>query len=302
MNADTSDTRTNRSGKGAAASTGSAKRGRGRPTLSNEELLDRALTLFLEQGFEGASMDAITAAAGVAKRTVYQRYGDKESLFKAALERAIEEWIVPVERLHALECEDLERTLRDIARVLIRNIMTPAGLRLLKITNAEAGRRPDISVFTYEHGTRQTILYLADLFRRRIGPAAGPIDDWEEAAIAFLNSVVSGPPTKTAWGLSFDDESVERHIVFTVRLFIFGLMPRDAQAGVEAGPKSGLGESARAASLSDAPVPAGHGSAASGVRMRELEEENRTLRKLLVDTMLENVGLENAGGRSPASG
>ncbi len=72
----------------------------GRPTLSNEELLDTALDLFVENGFEQTSFEAICAAAGMAKRTVYARYGDKTTLFKAALARAIEEWIVPVERLH----------------------------------------------------------------------------------------------------------------------------------------------------------------------------------------------------------
>lgn len=255
---------------------GQAKRGRGRPTLSNEELLDRTLDLFLEQGFEGTSIDAITAAAGVAKRTVYARYGDKSALFKAALERAIEEWIVPIERLQGLECDDLERTLQDIARVLIRNIMSPAGQRLLKITNAEASRRPDISVFTYKHGTEQTILYLADLFHRRISPAA-PMDDWKESAIAFLNSVVSGPPSKTAWGLSFDDESVERHITFTVRLFLFGLMPRKAPPGTRP-PQSTIRTSSRE-----------EVEKASSVRLAELEEENQQLRKLLVDAMLENA-------------
>src|SRR5690606_36361585 len=75
------------------------KRRPGRPSLSNEELLDKALDLFLEQGFERTSIDAITAAAGMAKRTVYARYGDKTNLFKAALKRAISEWIVPVDRL-----------------------------------------------------------------------------------------------------------------------------------------------------------------------------------------------------------
>src|SRR5215468_4156786 len=86
----------------------------GRPTLSNEELLDKALDLFLEQGFERTSIDAITAAAGMAKRTLYLRYGDKKSLFKAALQRAIEEWIVPVEQLRAVESDDLEETLLSV--------------------------------------------------------------------------------------------------------------------------------------------------------------------------------------------
>src|ERR1700756_978146 len=83
-------------------------RGPGRPTLSNEELLDKALDIFLEKGFERTSIDAITAAAGMAKRTVYLRYSDKTALFKAALERAIEEWIVPIAVLRAAETDDLE--------------------------------------------------------------------------------------------------------------------------------------------------------------------------------------------------
>ncbi len=47
-----------------------ARRGPGRPTRTNAELLDKALDLFLENGFERTSIDAITAAAGMAKRTV----------------------------------------------------------------------------------------------------------------------------------------------------------------------------------------------------------------------------------------
>lgn len=43
----------------------------GRPSLSNEALLDVALDLFLDQGFERTSIEAICARAGMAKRTVY---------------------------------------------------------------------------------------------------------------------------------------------------------------------------------------------------------------------------------------
>src|ERR1043166_857335 len=106
------------------------RRGPGRPTLSNEELLDKALDIFLEKGFERTSIDAITAAAGMAKRTVYLRYGDKTALFKAALQRAIEEWIVPVEQLRACESEDLEETLLRVGQTLVANLMRPEGLRL----------------------------------------------------------------------------------------------------------------------------------------------------------------------------
>jgi TetR/AcrR family transcriptional repressor of mexJK operon len=200
----------------------------GRPTLSNEALLDKALDIFLEMGFERTSIDAITAAAGMAKRTVYLRYEDKTALFKAALERAITEWIVPVEVLRAAEREDLETTLLSLGQILLSNIMTPAGLRLLRITNAESVRMPEISVFTSQKGTEPTLLYLADMLRRR----AGIVTDVDAAALAFLHLVVGGPATAIAWGAVFDDATIEQHTKYSVHLFLNGLLPR-IQSGLE---------------------------------------------------------------------
>ena len=41
---------------------GRVSRGPGRPSLTNEQLLHKALDLFLENGFERTTIDAITAA------------------------------------------------------------------------------------------------------------------------------------------------------------------------------------------------------------------------------------------------
>jgi AcrR family transcriptional regulator len=249
-----------------------ARRGPGRPTLSNEELLDKALDIFLEKGFERTSIDAITAAAGMAKRTVYLRYGDKTTLFKAALERAIEEWIVPIETLRAAETDDLEETLLRIGQILVRNLMSPAGLRLLRITNAEAGRMPEIGVYTYKHGTGRTLAYLADLFRRRLVHVEGELADADAAAVAFLNLVVAGPPTMTVWGLQLDEAAVDRHTRYAVDLFLHGLLPRAPEA---AGAEVAGGE-----------------AGARPPEQKSLADENRRLKKLLVETMLELTALK----------
>jgi AcrR family transcriptional regulator len=234
------------------------RRGPGRPTLSNEQLLDKALDLFLEQGFERTSIEAIAAAAGMAKRTLYARYPDKLSLFRAALHRAIEEWILPIERLRAVESDDLEGTLLAIGRILVANIMTPSGLRLLRITNAESARMPEIGQFTYREGTERTIGYLTELFQRRIGQEAGQPTDWHEAAVAFLY-LVTGPATVTAWGMTLDEETIDQHTVYCVRLFLHGLLPPGRS-------KAASGE---------APELAG------------LKAENRRLRDMLVASMLD---------------
>ncbi len=217
----------------AASLSEPARRRPGRPSLSNEQLLDIALDLFLEQGFERTSIEAICAAAGMAKRTVYARYGDKESLFRAALQRAIEEWIVPIERLRAAEVEDLEASLLAIGEILLANIMSPAGLRLLRLTNAESGRSPEIGAYNVQQGTEPTIEFLAELFARRLSSEGKGLLDPRDAAEGFLH-LVTGPGIDAAWGLQRDEAALARHIRSSVRLFLHGALPRDAGEADEA--------------------------------------------------------------------
>lgn len=213
------------------AVTKSVRRRPGRPTLSNEELLDTALDLFLEKGFERTSIDAITAAAGMAKRTIYARYGDKTNLFKAALTRAIEEWIVPIERLRAAETADFEATLIAIGQILVENTLSPAGLRLLRLTNAESVKMPEISIYNVQHGTEPTLAYLADLFRSRLDHGKTTLEDAQNAAQAFLDLVVGGVANNAALGFAIEPKAVEQHTRYCVRLLLYGLLAEAPSPG-----------------------------------------------------------------------
>ena len=196
-----------------------------RPSLSNDELLAAAFDLFVEHGFEGTSIDMITASAGMAKRTVYLRYGDKESLFKAAIQRAIDLWVVPVDRLRDAETSDLEESLIAIGQLLVANVLSPAGLRLLQLTNAVSRRMPEIGAHNVRQGTGPTIDYLADFLRRRMVMPLRHFADATEAARAFINLVVTGPGSMVAWGVLLDAATIDPHIQSSVRLFLHGLLP-----------------------------------------------------------------------------
>jgi AcrR family transcriptional regulator len=63
---------------------------RGRPRKEHAgnidaDILKAAIALFDEQGFEGASMEAVAARASISKRTLYMRYPDKKALIKAVI-------------------------------------------------------------------------------------------------------------------------------------------------------------------------------------------------------------------------
>src|SRR6478736_1568285 len=118
------------------------RRRAGRPTREqarqrHEELLDCALDVFLANGFERSTIDAIAVSTGMAKRTIYGLYPDKAALFRAAVQRAVDRWIVPIDVLYAVETDDLEETLIAIAKMRLESFTSPAGVALQRVLNAE---------------------------------------------------------------------------------------------------------------------------------------------------------------------
>ena len=57
---------------------------------SRAAILSGAATVFLRDGYDGASVDDVAREAGVAKRTVYNLFRDKETLFRETISLAIE--------------------------------------------------------------------------------------------------------------------------------------------------------------------------------------------------------------------
>src|ERR1700741_349757 len=51
--------------------------------------LDAAGRVFLERGFQGASVDEIAEAASAGKPTIYARFPNKQALFTAVIERLV---------------------------------------------------------------------------------------------------------------------------------------------------------------------------------------------------------------------
>jgi TetR/AcrR family transcriptional repressor of mexJK operon len=59
-------------------------------------ILDAAEALFTAEGYDHASVDAIASRAQVSKRTVYDHFGDKETIFLRVLERVSDDLVTTV--------------------------------------------------------------------------------------------------------------------------------------------------------------------------------------------------------------
>jgi TetR/AcrR family transcriptional regulator, mexJK operon transcriptional repressor len=203
----------------------------GRPTREraearHNELLDTALDMFLECGFEMTTMEGVAAAVGMTKRTIYARYDGKAALFKATVRRAIKRNIVARAIFDALDTGDLENTLTAFATMRIAHFQTDAGLKLQRIVNTESFRFPEIFTWYYEQSAGPAIDFLADLFSRQEKGGTLSVGDPRMAANAFMSMVVGGPVRIIVSGNPLGQEEIDARIAFAVRLFLDGARTR----------------------------------------------------------------------------
>jgi TetR/AcrR family transcriptional regulator, mexJK operon transcriptional repressor len=205
--------------------------GVGRPTREqqeqrHEELLNVALDIFLEKGFEQTTMEEIAIRVGMSKRTVYARYEDKASLFKAAVQRAVQRYTVPRSEVEALATNDLAETLAAVARQRIANVATPVATKLQRILSAQSYRFPELFHAAFDEGAGPTINFLKDLFMHYAKQGQIHVTDPRRAATAFLSLAVGGPARIIVSGNKIDDAAIEDHIHFAVNLFLKGVSCR----------------------------------------------------------------------------
>jgi AcrR family transcriptional regulator len=97
---------------------------KGRPRqFDTRRALDAALRLFWRHGYEGTSLAALTRAMGINVPSLYAAFGNKESLFRKALERYLQK---PASYLpRALEEPTARRAIRTLFRGAIDMVMNP---------------------------------------------------------------------------------------------------------------------------------------------------------------------------------
>lgn len=97
---------------------------KGRPReFDTEKALDAALLLFWRQGFEGTSLSALTKAMGINMPSLYAAFGNKEMLFRRALDCYLQK---PASYLpNALTQPTARRTAEKLFRGAIDMVMNP---------------------------------------------------------------------------------------------------------------------------------------------------------------------------------
>ena len=103
------------------------------------QILDGARKVFLELGFDGASMGEIARAAAVSKGTLYVYFPDKAGLFAAIVEEEkLEQGKVS---FNFDPARDVDTTLPEFGRAYIALLCRPGGGSAIRTVMADAGHR-----------------------------------------------------------------------------------------------------------------------------------------------------------------
>jgi AcrR family transcriptional regulator len=184
------------------------------------QIMEGARTVFLGQGFDGASMNDIARAAGVSKGTLYVYFDSKEQLFEALIREGRKQ---QVERLVFPEDPgDARELLRGFGLRLIEMMTRPEMIAHLRVVIAATGKFPRLGQAFYEAGPCHGVRNLAAQLVKLRNAGSLEIENVERAARQFIDLCKSGVFNPVLFGVTeaVDPKEIEAAVDAAVDMFM----------------------------------------------------------------------------------
>lgn len=149
-----------------------------------EQVLEGARVIFLRDGFEAASVDAIAQQAGVSKATLYSYFPDKKLLFLEASRTECARQAAEAQSLVKADTPAPEM-LTFIGYRIVAFMTSDFGLALFRLGVAEAIRFPEIGREFYQAGPLLLREKLSEYLEQATGRGELAISDTDLAADQF---------------------------------------------------------------------------------------------------------------------
>ncbi|HEV7353901.1 MAG TPA: TetR/AcrR family transcriptional regulator [Brevundimonas sp.] len=176
------------------------RRGRPRDASKDEAILVAAGELFMERGYEAASLDAVAQAAGVSKATIYSRFADKDALFRAVLDHECSSVVLPASFVPPPDAS-VRETLILIADQFIGLVLGDKAMAMHRIIVAECCRAPRVAELFFETAVLATKTRFADWLRQQTAAGRLAVKDPDGAAWRFLGAVKAEAHLRASMGL-----------------------------------------------------------------------------------------------------
>lgn len=177
---------------------------RGRPPRPEEEtrqaLLQSAMDVLLEGGYEAATMEAIAKRAAVAKKTVYRYAPNREALIGLAV-RQWTDGYAPTLQIEPRDADDVLTTLRAILDDICRHVLSDTAVRVFRLLSSEFPGKPEILAHYQRNGIERGQTLLADWLAKQASKGLVHAPAPAELATVILAMAVAEPLRQRALGL-----------------------------------------------------------------------------------------------------
>lgn len=192
------------------------------------QIIEGARAIFLQQGFDAASMNDIARAAGVSKGTLYVYFQNKDQLFEAICG---EECGTQAESVFSFDPHDrdVEGTLTRLGIDFVTLFCRPEKASSARTIIAIAERMPEIGKAYYESGPARAIALLSAYLNSQVEHGVLAIEDCEVAAAQLLETFGATlfKPVMFNFGKPPTQERIRYVVGIAVRAFLAAYRARE---------------------------------------------------------------------------
>ncbi len=149
------------------------------------QILAGARTVFIAEGFEGASMAQIAAASRVSKGTLYNYFSGKEVLFAAFVRDQTENFMETV--FGDMPGEDVQAGLTRIGSLMLRAMISPRSLAMFRVIMMQAPKFPGLAQDFFRAGPAVMVTRTAAWLRQQHEAGLLRVPDADFAAEQFFS-------------------------------------------------------------------------------------------------------------------
>lgn len=198
-----------------------------RTEAKRDAIIEAASEVFLESGFEGASMAEIATRVGGSKATLYGYFRTKEELFVEVMHGVAKRYFEPIFAALQKDHDDLRKALQQFGERTLAVICLETSIQARRAIIAESGRS-DIGLRFYERGPKKGVAELAAFLGRRIEEGELRPCDPQVAAQHLMALLDSETVTPCLLGVKKKPSAafVRQAVARALDTFLLGYAPR----------------------------------------------------------------------------
>lgn len=195
-----------------------------RGVARRQAFLQSAREVFLEQGYEAASVNDVVRRAGGSLATLYAQFGNKEGLFFAVIQDQHERFTRAMTP-DSVDHLPLEAGLQAIGEQYVRALLTPDNLSFFRIIVGEGRKFPEhLQRYISSGGADKVRDVIATFLQAR----DVPVDDAEMAASYLLELWRAKHHYRALSDSAYEvsDTQITAHVRAAIKFFLEGALPR----------------------------------------------------------------------------